>query len=358
MKTLVEIPLIITKADLQPDGSMRWQAVTSDTDPDRTGESTSLELFKDWINRVEKGVTVPFLPPPRRPFLGISHYPSLNGFGEAGITERMFIAGNRFVAEGTFYPGHPVARGLIKAILNDPDLIRRGKVENPIRISAAWWDIAHSHNGRVFERKALTDTCPMCERGIGGKTYLAGQLDHYASTRVPINPRTTLALQEKAAMTTQKDDAASILGDDLAEEMEQRLKKEKAAAFKSETIQTPALVVKADGSVNFYVPQLLDKSGSAPQKSEVKPPANQLPISPITGEPSLNTALIQRSVGIDNGFRLPNVPPAGLMYAIEVQRQAQIQAQRAAYEASLPISSVTGQPSEIAAQVRRQYWLL
>lgn len=243
-KALVEVPLVITKADLQPDGSMRWQAVTSDTDPDRTGESTSVQLFQDWIQRVEVGATVLSLPTPRWPFLGISHYPSLDGFGEAGITEVMGVDTYKaqFVAEGVFYPDRPLGKALFEAVKSDPELIQRGEVENPIRISAAWWDLAHSHGNDIFERKSLADTCPMCEQGIGNKVYLKGQLDHFAATRVPINPRTSLALQEKSDMTTRKEDAASIVSEDLAEELEGKSQ----LVGKSETETTPALVVKAD----------------------------------------------------------------------------------------------------------------
>lgn len=244
-KALVEVPLTI-RADLQPDGSMRWTAVTSDTDPDRTGEKTSLELFQDWKERVQDRQTVDFLPPPRKPFLGISHYPNLDGYGEAGVTEDMHINGLQFVAEGGFFP-YPVGKALFEAINRDSDLIQRGEIENPIRISAAWWDLAHSHilpSGEAyhFERKSLTSTCLACEEGVGNKRYLRGQLDHFAATRVPINPRTSLALQEKSDMTTRKEDATSIIGSELAEELEKRSQ----LIGKSETEQTPALVVKAD----------------------------------------------------------------------------------------------------------------
>lgn len=66
---LIEVGMVITKASLQADGSMRWQAVTSDTSPDNTGESTSLSLFQDWIERAETGETVDWLPPPTQAVL-------------------------------------------------------------------------------------------------------------------------------------------------------------------------------------------------------------------------------------------------------------------------------------------------
>jgi hypothetical protein len=239
---LLQVSMVITKASLQPDGSMRWQAVTSDTSPDNTGEATSLALFQDWIQRAETGVTVDWLPEPRKPFLGVSHYSDLEGFGEAGITKEMWIQGDRFKAGGTFRSETPIGPALFEAVRGEAELARKGAVDQPIRISAAWWDIEHSHGPFIFTRKSLTDVCPMCAKGEGNKVYLKGQLDHFAATRVPINPRTSLALQEKSEMgTTRKQDAATIIDEDLAEELEEKSK----LVGKSETEQ--AIVIKAKG---------------------------------------------------------------------------------------------------------------
>jgi hypothetical protein len=239
---LIEVSMVITKASLQPDGSMRWQAVTSDTSPDNTGEATSLALFQDWNERIDKGIRVDWLPPPREPFLGVSHYSDLEGFGEAGLTNQRYIDGSRFRAAGAFRGETPIGPALFEAVKKELDLVRRGEaVDQPIRISAAWWDIEHSHGPFIFTRKSLTDVCPMCSRGEGNKVYLKGQLDHFAATRVPINPRTSLALQEKSEMgVTRKQDAATIISEDLAEEMEEKSK----LVGKSET-ESPAIVIKA-----------------------------------------------------------------------------------------------------------------
>lgn len=222
---LCEFSMVITKASIQPDGSVRWQATTSDTSPDSTGESASLQLFQDWISRVDKNMTVDWLPPPRKPFLGISHYSDLDGYGEAGLTDKMYIDGDRFKAGGISLD-NLVGRALFETLRQETDLTRRGRaVAKPVRISAAWWDIAHSHGPFIFERKSLTEVCPVCEKGEGNKVYLKGQLDHFAATRVPINPRTSLVLQEKSSMAiTRRDDAATIIGEDLAEELETKSK--------------------------------------------------------------------------------------------------------------------------------------
>lgn len=232
---LIELSLAITKAT--SDGN--WQAVASDTLPDKTGESTSIALFKDWIRRAETGETVSWLPPPRNPFLGISHYPSFEGYGEAGQTVKMWIDGNRFKVSGKFNLDNPVGKALFDTIRRERELTAKGEtVANPVRISAAWWDIAHSHGSFIFERKSLADVCPVCVKGGNGqKTYLMGQADHWAGTRVPINPRTNLALEEKSMAITRKDDAASMIDEELAEELDTKAK----LTGKSET----TLIVKA-----------------------------------------------------------------------------------------------------------------
>jgi hypothetical protein len=231
---LIEVSLIITKANLK-DGVMRWQAVTSDTLPDSTGESTSLALFQDWVERIETGKSVEWLPPPRKPFLGISHYPDLDGYGEAGLAEKNYVDGNRFRASGIFKQDTPLGSAVFQTLRSELDQ----PVDNPVRISAAWWDIAHSHGSFVFERKSLTDVCPMCQQGIGNKVYLRGQLDHYATTRVPINSRTSLALTERS-MTTRKQDASTIVGEELAEELEA-----KSQLVGKADVESPAIVIKA-----------------------------------------------------------------------------------------------------------------
>ena len=244
---LAIVTLMITKASLAPDGSMRWQATASDTGADNYGERTCLGLFHDWIERVEKNVIMPFLPPPRRPFLGVSHYPALDSFGEAGATERMFIDGDQFKAGGLFLDS-PIGKALFQAVRQELEMIRHSQsIQEPIRISAAWWDLQHSHGNFIFSRKSLQDVCPACARGAGDKMYLKGQLDHFAGTRVPINPRTALGLEEKSMKRkTRRADAASIVGEELADELEVRARQ---LVGKAETDDdTPeGLVVKAEG---------------------------------------------------------------------------------------------------------------
>jgi transcriptional regulator with XRE-family HTH domain len=247
-----DILLNITKASLQPDGSVRWQAVASDTGKDKANERTSVELFQDWIDRVTYKADVGYLPVPKMPFLGVSHYPALGGFGEGGITRLMFIDGSTFKANGIFNRGNAIGQKLLDEIKIELALIKKGdQLEKPIRISAGWWDIEHYHEDSnfLFTRQALTDKCPLCERGqTSDKVYKAGQLDHFAATRVPMNPRTSLELEEKSmakAKITRREDAESIIGSDLADEMEQRARMVGKADTEGDGELHPAMVTRA-----------------------------------------------------------------------------------------------------------------
>ena len=252
-----DVLLTITKASLQPDGSVRWQAVASDTGKDRAEERTSVELFQDWIDRITYKSDISYLPAPKMPFLGVSHYPALEGFGEAGTTGKMFIDGNVFKADGIFNADSAIGQELLGAVKAELALIKKGgQPEKPIRISAGWWDIEHYHSDSnfLFTRQALTDKCPLCDKGqTGDKIYKAGQLDHFAATRVPMNPRTSLELEEKSmAKTTRKEDAQSIVSPDLAEEMERRAQ----IVGKSDTEENelhPAMVTKAATKLGNFI---------------------------------------------------------------------------------------------------------
>jgi len=228
--TLIDLSFDTIKASLREDGSMHWRATCSETTRDKAGEATSLALFQDWIERIEKSLTVPYLPPPRMPFLGISHYPSLDGYGEAGPSRNLYIDGRQFKAAGMFYndPDHPLGQPLFKAIYEERKLIERGgTVKDPLRISAAWWNIQHAHNGGqyVFTRRSIEDECPMCQAGDHDIIYLQGQLDHFAVTRVPMHPATSITAFTEKSMTTQLQDAKSIIGEDEAEELERKKQK-------------------------------------------------------------------------------------------------------------------------------------
>lgn len=258
-----DVLLTITKASLQPDGSVRWQAVASDTGRDKADERTSVELFQDWIDRVTYKADVGYLPEPKMPFLGVSHYPALDGFGEAGSTNRMYIDGTTFKADGVFNLGNPISKKLLDTVKVELALIKKGdEVEKPIRISAGWWDIQHYHDDSnfLFTRQSLTDKCPLCTKGqTSDKIYKAGQIDHFAATRVPMNTRTSLELKSMANKITRREDAESIVGADEATELEKRARMVGKSDTEDGGELPAAMVIRGDVGRGGYMREMRRK---------------------------------------------------------------------------------------------------
>lgn len=233
---LQEFTLTIRKASFDPvSGEMRWRADTSDVDSDLYDDNMSMELFADFIDRIERSE-----PPPEpirdqytsdywgggMPYLSLSHYYDLGGSAVPGIVDAIYVDGKFLKAKGRLYDNQ-----LGKAVWSSlkSDLEHRAKTDHsPVRISIAFLDYMHKHKstGFVFERDFTDPTkivCPECraehrEGRVGGKIFLKGLLIHLALTRVPVNQRTIMEVEK--AMTTRLEDAASIVGTDLAAEID------------------------------------------------------------------------------------------------------------------------------------------
>ena len=230
--SLSEFSFEINRASINPDtGERKWRADTSDTEIDSYGDKMSIPLYKDFLSRIEK-----MEEPPEGfgsefwngglPYLSLSHYPDINGEGVPGTTTSLFIDGTFLRAKGTLNetPLGIACWDAIKADLKDD-------ADEKVRISIAFLDYKHKHlsevsKGFIFERKDLEDYCPMCLAemftGGDGKEFLEGHLIHLALTRVPANKRTLMEVDR--SMTTQLEDAKSIVGEELAEELEDKVK--------------------------------------------------------------------------------------------------------------------------------------
>lgn len=223
-----ELTFVITKASLdKATGEMRWSAVASDTDWDSYNQRMSKELFLDFIRRAESKEVPPgpFCTKAwsgGMPYMSVSHYPDLEGKGLAGECTALFVDGKMLKAKGTFYDS-PLGRACFQSICKDLYSEQKSRTDK-IRISIGFLDWEHAHNEVRFERKSLTDRCPMCAEGLQSDvTYLKGHLLHLALTRVPVNRRTDIEpenVEVDKAMTTRKEDAASIIGEELAEELD------------------------------------------------------------------------------------------------------------------------------------------
>lgn len=245
-------------------GEMRWRADASDIDDDSQNDNMTLELFNDFVSRIERSELAPDefqtdFWKGGMPYLSVSHYPDLNGKGVPGPVDNLYIDGTYLKAKGR-YDDTPLGRACFRAICNDL-YNEESEIEDKVRISIAFLDYMHKHksNGYVFERKELSDFCPEClkeliEGEYAGKQYLKGQLIHLAHTRVPVNERTLMEVDK--SMTTRKEDAASIVGEELAEELD-----EKATVGKS-----AAVVIKADDEE--IVEEVLVEEGKHDMKDE------------------------------------------------------------------------------------------
>lgn len=242
----------ITKASTDPvSGEMRWMATASDTQDDRLGDDMTKRLFESFLRRIKAGEEVPELWQTDfwkggDPYLSVSHY-SGNRETVAGMSEVSYLDGDRFKSKGTFAPT-AIGRAAYNSVRDSIKKVKAGIEDfDPVRISIGFLDYAHKHkgSGKEFVRKSLTDVCVECLReklGIvprGGISYLDGHLLHYGLTRVPINERSSIEVNK--SMATMKDDAASIVGEDLAEELEE-IEKE----LIKEAKQSRAMVTKSD----------------------------------------------------------------------------------------------------------------
>lgn len=254
----------------------RWKCVASDTDEDDRNDSMSLELFNDFVSRIEQASPVPEefrsnFWQGGMPYLSVSHYPDLDGFAVPGPVDAVYVDGTRLKSKGRF-SDTPLGRACFESVCaslygKDAD---RGKV----RISIAFLDWAHKHksNGYVFERKSLGDFCPECIKEMqksefSGKIYLKGQLVHLALTRVPVNTRTVMEVEKSMAeeIRTREEDAASIVGEDLARELNEK---------SSMVDKSAAVVIKSDGENAEATPEPVVEDAKTTAK-DVKDKANE-----------------------------------------------------------------------------------
>jgi hypothetical protein len=105
----------------------------------------------------------------------------------------------------------------------------------------------HKSSGFVFDRTESDEIiCPECLEELitgkaEGKEFIKGHLVHLALTRVPVNTRTSMEVER--SMTTRKEDAASIVTDEIAEELEEEAK---AIGKSLATDGDPMVVIKAE----------------------------------------------------------------------------------------------------------------
>lgn len=248
--SIVEMSMRIVKASYRTseENAMRWTAVDSDTDTDLYDESMSVDLYRDFEQRIKDSTPVPepFMDVICEqdwcggvPYLSIAHYKAGTGKTNVpGDVESVFIDGTRLKSKGTLHDNE-IGRAVWKSLREDLFLKKSDPTHLPTRISIGFLDLEHKHIQGVgpeytFTRTDVGQICPLCSQGIGGKIYMKGQLVHLALTRVPVNPRTEMVAEKSMeAIATKKDDAKSIIGE-LAETLEEKSLADGILVVKSE----------------------------------------------------------------------------------------------------------------------------
>ncbi len=188
------IPMHFTKASLDSKtGEMRWSATVSKFEEDDQGDEVTAEFYKSAIASVERGVRP-------MPVLCVSHIDkgAPTDSWVAGDTASMFVDGDRPKAKGTFRDT-PLGQAAFEAVRKDmqeelPD-------DERARISMGFYD-----EGSVSKGKD------------SGRTFISGWIKHFAVTRVPVVKEAEIEAKGEL-MPTAREDAASIVGDELAESL-------------------------------------------------------------------------------------------------------------------------------------------
>lgn len=303
--SLVEFSLYISKASFdKATGEMRWSATGSDTEKDSYDESMSLELFQDFIQRIQNKEM-----PPKEyrseawqggmPYLSVAHYLDLEGKGIAGDISRLYIDGNMLKAQGTFRDtllGNAAFKSVCKSVTN--------KEDRPIKISIAFLDYGHKHGNEIFERKSLQDVCTLCFKNVGDKIYTKGILIHFALTRYPANTRTAIVNKSEETMTTQKEDAASIVGEVLADELEEKsvmVGKSEALVIKSEeetVVETEQIVEKMEDKKEEKEEEDSEDMSEKKDKKEQKKSDTEVPVWAETLIETLKSGSLEKPVEV------------------------------------------------------------
>lgn len=279
---------------------MRWAMTASDTGEDLYGERMSVELYRNFVKRIEENTPVPevFLSALDEksgwnggmPYTSVSHYRSgVDGANIPGMPEVVYVDGEMLKAKGTFKDTQ-LGRAVFKSI--NEDIAGTSKWEDKIRVSIGFLDYKHAHGDFVFTRSTLEDECPMCEKGVGDKLYLDGQLVHLAFTRKPARVTTSVEVEKMAdEIKTKEEDALSIVQDESI--LNEVLTKRSILVERSEEPVVEPVVEKVAACEDESSPEDMKedeeekKKKKAPMKSELEAAFDNL-VSSIEQSKSLS----------------------------------------------------------------------
>lgn len=204
-KKMLLLPMHITKATLGGDGVMRWAATVTKFEPDDEADEITPEFYRYAKAQVASGKRPD-------PVLCVSHidHGKPDDSWVAGNVTDLYIDGTLPKAKGIFRDT-PLGRAAFEAVRDDygkPD-------DEKTRISLGF-----------YPEEWEPITVAKSDGQVTGRRFKKGWIKHLALTRAPIVKETEISILEEKSMKTKKEDAASIVGEELAEEL---TRKEKAS---------------------------------------------------------------------------------------------------------------------------------
>ena len=218
---------LITRAERQKDGRVRWRARANSGDYDQQDERFDESFFDELVHNfgvVQETLTRSEVPSLPVPILDLAHYSlfiprAQRAQARAGYPNRLWRDGKALMAEG-YFDSTPLGQLAAKAALERQTDDRRVS----ICVWPDWGNVEESATGRVF-------------KGGRGVAYL----DHLAMTAHPVDADTEIEVLEVKSMGTIADDAAQVLGD--SEEAKKEVASLEAARVKSDVVAVPEGVV-------------------------------------------------------------------------------------------------------------------
>jgi len=255
-KSMVELPMLLTKAEQMKDGRIRWQARANTGEWDLEHERFDTTFWDDVLHnfsRVQEAMTKSEDVGLPVPILDIAHYsfrlpPDKRNMARAGYPIKLWQDGRALMAQG-YFDDTPLGNAAAKAAQQRPVEERRVSI-------GVWPD---------WGRVELD--------GAGRRTYKGGRnrayLDHLAMTAAPVDPGTVLEVKSM----TQAQDALDVLGAEsqpLVDELEAATTKampEGVVVKAEECACEPQPEQKAEGEGNA------EATVKAEGKPEAKPEA-------------------------------------------------------------------------------------
>ena len=250
---------LITRAERQRDGRVRWRARANSGDYDQQDERFDESFFDELVHNfgvVQEALTRSEVPSLPVPILDLAHYSLFIPRAErararAGYPNRLWRDGKALMAEG-YFDSTPLGQLAAKAALERQTDDRRVS----ICVWPDWGNVEDTAAGRVF-------------KGGRGVAYL----DHLAMTAHPVDADTEIKVLEVKSMATITDDAAQVLGD--SEEAQKEIAVLEAARLKSDVVAPPdGVVIKTEPIEEVATPIVKadePKPEPAPQAAPLEP---------------------------------------------------------------------------------------